>query len=449
MPGLLDKNRVEAPKLVKEYMLDYMSKLEEYRAKLRTSNTITPNNKKDIENFLDEYCIGKNLALPSQLKHIKTLMQLATVLGCDFRQVMANNDRAAIIGVISRLSRMNINEHIIYFGDRKKKVTPGIRYYSPATMNEFRKELRCFYRWLNDGEQVPICVKHIKLGKKPEKEILPTQLITNEEYQRIVNGAETISDRAMFAVHLESGMRSGEFVPMRLSFVTFSGVGYKLNTADGKTGPRRVFLVACVPYLRQWLNIHPGKDNLENYLWITESVNRPADLLNFHNRHVRRLRAVCTRVGISKHIWFHLGRHSQTTIMLKRKVPEKIIEKQMGWKPGSTMLNRYLHLAEEDTDNAIAEQYGITTGQKEQEMGPVCPVCNYINPPRIKDFCGMCGAVLTITAAHDVEQKMQYAKIGTHLLDKLMQSKRVRRMVDELINKGELKEDELPQQQNT
>lgn len=429
--------------MAKEYMVDFDKRIEKYREKLQKSDTISENNKQDIEDFLDEYCTGKNLSLPTQLKHLKTLMQLATVLGRDFRGVMENNDKKAITKLINKLSKMNINKHILYFGNKPKRAKRGIRHYSEATMYEFRKELRCFFRWLNDGEQVPICVKHIKLGKKPEKKILPQQLITYNEYKRIVDAAETIRDRAIISCHLESGARAGEFVPIRIKQVTYEGVGYRIDT-DGKTGPRKFLLVESVPYLRQWLSSHPNKDNQESYLWITKPINKPEDLTNFKNRYITRLRKICQKAGIKKHIWFHLGRHSQTTIMLKAGVPEKIIEKQMGWKPGSTMINRYLHLSTKDVDEALARRFGISMGEKQPEHGAQCPVCDYINPIRIKDFCGMCGAVLNVVAAQQAESKLKYEKLGTHLLDKLLKSARVRRMVEKLIDKGELKEEDLP-----
>jgi hypothetical protein len=53
---------------------------------------------------------------------------------------------------------------------------------------------------------------------------------------------------------------------LRVKDVKFDDIGGVI-VVNGKTGPRRVKAVWSVSYLKDWIEDHPGKDNLEAPLW--------------------------------------------------------------------------------------------------------------------------------------------------------------------------------------
>jgi len=418
----------------KEYLVDYDKYIKRAFDTLENSDKVSEQNKKDIKNFVEVYSAEKDLAKPSTLKHLKQITMLAEFLGKDFRSV--KNDKDAILKLIHQLKGMNIADRQHIFGEEPKKKNKQ-RHYSDATIYEFKKELKVFYKWLNGGEDYPLCVKRVKLGKKPVKRITAEQLITYKEYWKLVNNAKTFLDRAMISFHLESGCRVGEFIPLKIGNCIKDPLGIRVETI-GKTGHRTFRLIESVPFLNQWLEEHPNGDDKDAYLWITKPIEKPEDLNNFKVRYLRRLRKLCKELGINKYIWFHLGRHSRVTILLKDRVPGKIIHKQFGWAPDSQMLSRYTHLADKDVDNALAERLGINNGAKENEKRVQCRICKYFNNPTNTELCSNCGAPFNIQAVHETQAKIKYEKIGTHLLDKLLEKKSVQRMVNSMIKSGKV-----------
>jgi len=76
-----------------------------------------------------------------------------------------------------------------------------------------------------------------------------------------------------------------------------------------------------------------------------------------------------------------LFRHTRATRLLA-KVPETIGAKYMGWVNGSKMVGVYVHLAQEDVDEAILRMHGIKTNSNNNKDLEVkqCPRCLMVNP---------------------------------------------------------------------
>jgi integrase len=96
--------------------------------------------------------------------------------------------------------------------------------------------------------------------------MLPEQLITKEEIERIIQAADNTRDKAFLATLLESGCRIGEVGLMKIKDVCFEEIGARISVT-GKTGPRKMKVVRCVPYHQTWINCHPLNENPDSYLW--------------------------------------------------------------------------------------------------------------------------------------------------------------------------------------
>ncbi|WP_456477768.1 hypothetical protein [Geoglobus ahangari] len=74
---------------------------------------------------------------------------------------------------------------------------------------------------------------------------------------------------------------------------------------------------------------------------------------------------------------------------------EVVGEKYMGWVLGTKMIKRYIHLADQDVENAILSLYGLKPKNENWDLKVrKCPRCEFINDAESR-FCSRCGLPLT------------------------------------------------------
>jgi integrase len=88
----------------------------------------------------------------------------------------------------------------------------------------------------------------MKIGKVESKPIVPEDLLTREEAQKLVKAAEHPRDKAYVAVADESGARPGEVLTMKIRSVSFDEYGAVI-VVRGKKGERRIRLLTSA---RAW-----------------------------------------------------------------------------------------------------------------------------------------------------------------------------------------------------
>ena len=131
------------------------------------------------------------------------------------------------------------------------------------TKHDYKVAVRKYFQWLRGYDEetgeFPDEVRWIKPENKKTR-LLPEALITGEELNKLAQAAENLRDAAFVLLDYESGGRIGEILSCLIKHVTFDKYGAIL-LVDGKTGPRRIRLIACVPALAQWLSIHPFRND--------------------------------------------------------------------------------------------------------------------------------------------------------------------------------------------
>lgn len=197
---------------------------------------------------------------------------------------------------------------------------------------------------------------------------------------------------------------------LKVKSLEFNEHGVKI-TVHGKTGPRRILLVASSPYLAQWLNDHAEKDNPESPLWLRlrKKRGRPAnEVLDYNGLRVL-LKRIGAKAGIKKRIHAHLFRHSRAT-HLSKLLKEAQMNEIFGWVQGSSMPSVYVHLSGRDVDDAILQIYGIkdrANEERESKLKPrECQRCKEVNPAT-NTFCARCSAPLDMTTAIHLEERRQ------------------------------------------
>jgi len=241
--------------------------------------------------------------------------------------------------------------------------------------------------------------------KSDEKDsrVKPEMLLTLEEVKAIMNACENERDRALVSVLFEGALRPGELLGMTVGSVEFIDK-YCLISVDGKTGIKRIPLVASHKPLLDWLTKHPKRGDPEAPLWISLSNNSKAEGMSYC--YLRKLvRQLAAKAGVRKKVWPYLFRHTCLTAMAKILTEAKL-ELYAGWVHGSDMPRRYVHFSARDLEETILEVHGLKSPAREDSIiRPMqCPRCGESNPPS-NVRCSICGYILDKKLAMEVEEK--------------------------------------------
>lgn len=278
---------------------------------------------------------------------------------------------------------------------------------SPWTKHLYKVMLKRFYKWLKgNDEEYPPEVKWIRPNIKKSEEKLPAEgeLITEEEIKQVINTAKYPRDKALVSMLYESGCRVGELATLKLGNIVIDNYGI-IITIKGKTGSRKIRLIASTPYLATWLQNHPRKEDKDAPLWIGLGSRNEKDGLKYDAMRIL-LNRLFKRAKVQKKCNPHFFRHSRATYMANH-LTEFQMNQYFGWIQGSRMPAVYVHLTGKDTEGAIFELNGIKTDKeiKESSLKPKkCFRCETINPYDSK-FCSKCAGILDMQTALELEEK--------------------------------------------
>jgi len=386
----------------------YKRRLEVSLKSLHTSK-IPEENKKDILDF-HRYIIAEGLSVPRQVKYIYNLIQLSKWLGKKFQDA----EKTDVINLVNKIEQMNYAEH---------------------TKRDYKVVIKRFFKWLRGTNEYPEEVKWIKTTLKNDGHLLPEELLTVEDVEKLINAANHPRDKALIACLYESGCRIGELLSLRLKNIMFDDYGAKI-IVDGKTGMRRIRVVSSVPYLATWIANHPLKNDPDAPLWVSIGTRNKNGAVKYRN--IRKLiRELAKRGGIKKRVNPHIFRHSRAT-HLANHLTEAQMNQYFGWVQGSDMPSTYVHLSGRDVDGAILSLYGLKKDKKEdkEEFAPIkCPRCEVMNSPSGK-FCIKCGMPLDIKTAIEIENER---KKMDDIMSALMKDPEIQRLMAKKIMEMGLK----------
>ena len=280
---------------------------------LRRSKIISEKNKELIEKFCQE-CFAQGIKAGRVQKYAFTLRKIAEWLGKDFDKA-TEDDLKRVVAVINSSS------------------------YSEWTKYDYKRSLKRFYKWLGKEHLISwLKCKDLKNRKLPE------EILTEEDIKKMINAAYSTRDKAIVSVLYESGCRVGEFLCMKIKNVQFDRYG-AIIVVCGKTGYRRIRLVLSVPYLAEWMNMHPLKDDPDSWLWIENTRNGFRRMR--YNKLRLILREIARRAGVKKKVNPHAFRHARAT-HLANFLTEAQMKEFFGWVQDSDMASVYVHLSGRD-----------------------------------------------------------------------------------------------------
>lgn len=258
--------------------------------------------------------------------------------------------------------------------------------------------LKSFCRWLLE-ENIVSGITEKQLDKiKPTKANLltkkPDEMITDDEFHKMLSSIKNTRDRCMVAVLYESAMRPNELLSLTWADVKTDDKGAVLTTS-GKTGkPRYVRIIRTAEFLKIWKNDYPLTIKGESPVFVSLEKQPYHALTQNTLKKIIKKSAQC--LG-GKKVFPYLLRHSRITEMMAKGLPDSVIKLQAWGTLSSSMLGTYAHLSNEQQDTFLMAAEGMTTEIKvksDSALKPMsCPACGVSNQAGL-EFCGKCGSVL-------------------------------------------------------
>ena len=364
----------------------YSNKLASIEKSIQSDRLVSAANRKKIAEFT-ERCKADGMKPASITKDLFSLRFIGRNIKKNFRDA----NKKDIIRVKSSIEAQNWTD--------KTKHNHGVA-------------LKKFYKWLYGLEekgQYPKVVSWVETTEKKSRDRLPEEFVNEDELERMMQAADNQRDKAFTLLLFETGARIGEMLNVKIKHIVFEeSIG--LIMLNGKTGMRRCTIVASVPILAQFIDVHPLKNDPDSFLFLTKHnrMNGSKGYVQLTYAGANKvLKALAERAGIKKRIHPHLFRHSSATRAAKF-LTEAQMKAYYGWTRGSDMPGLYTHLSQRDVQDSILKMNGIDTGVKHQVKATimVCRACKNRNSPGSK-FCNVCGTILTLEHAMTVNTLLQ------------------------------------------
>jgi len=237
--------------------IDVHSAKKKYKGaleQLRQDGSICQENKTYLLTFLNDCSLGKTLPKRQKkkirekrlIKYIYILKRANVFLGNkDFKKV-AQNEMEQFI------SRLEENQLTLIQNGLTQPVT-----YSEWTQRDFKMCLRKFYKWLlGEGKYYPELVDWIDTSIS----ISAPRSLSLDEVRKCVDYTPLVKGKALVWTLFETGARAEEFLNIRLKHVEEKQSHFVVGIDYPKTFKRSPPVHEGSTYLREWLKVHPKRN---------------------------------------------------------------------------------------------------------------------------------------------------------------------------------------------
>lgn len=285
-----------------------------------------------------------------------------------------------------------------------------------------------FFRWLYNPDEpdpkkriTPPCMRGIKRLKRREKSPYePADMWTSTEHAIFLRYCPSKRDKCYFAIARDTSARPSELLALRirdikLKIETTSGRQYAEILASGKTGSRTLPLIDSLPYVKDWLAVHPLCGNVDAPLFISQSDRAPGKRLTIDGIwwHLKYFKTKVFPLLLEDKSLPNEDRRTISDMLQKKWNPyvfrhsaltekaqiltEANLRNHAGWSNISKMPSVYLHFFGTESSRSLLEAKGIVNTQHSENrvlQNKTCPHCDEPNTPQSK-FCMRCKMVLT------------------------------------------------------
>ena len=285
---------------------------------------------------------------------------------------------------------------------------------SEATKTKCKITLKVVFKhFVGEDEYYPKEVRWIKTSSKDTNQILPSNLLSNDDIAKLLQSTRNLRDRAIIALMADAPLRPHELLGLKVGSVILDAPQpYLIVGADTKTGGRHIPLFDSVAALSAYIESVKGLKVSDPLFIDYEQLQQKGKIepMNYDSLRMMLIK-VNRRAGIEKHLNPYIFRHTVIT-RYSNSLTNSMVEKIAGWRPGSNMHSVYQHLSSSDLDIAVARAKGLKVAETENDIkAKICHRCGFSNPAYQK-YCGKCGSPLDVQTALE-EMKLERGAIAS------------------------------------
>ena len=376
---------------------NYDKRLERAIENVKKCNRIGSENRKLILRFI-EFKRAQGTSTGRCAKILWTLKKFA--LSEYERRRQRSSQSFAIMKDFESLAKQDIQREFARLENSSLKET---------TKRDYKLLVRYFLGWVFHEKTgsvepydprehgYPEILKRIRI-KEPKETIKPSDLLSYEEKQSMIDAAKNLRDKALIACLNEAGMRPGELLSLKIGDVTINEQYGELSL-NGKTGIRSSFIIRNLAYLAQWLDSYHQNNDPNAPLW--QNFENPGEPLSYAGLR-QMLKRVAAKARIKKRIYPYIFRHTSATND-SAELTEPVMRKLYGWSKNSKTPSYYEHLSGKDARIAKLRQAGLFVEEDEKRLR-LCPRCRKPNPSDAT-MCHACGSVISVREAVNVREE--------------------------------------------
>lgn len=348
-----------------------------------------------------------------------------------------NNNLKTIIAYsnyigLTGLTDINSKDQILSFLQTKiknKEDDPDQRWIT--TYNDYLHRIKHFFRWLHNKREsltmehwkTPLFMENLKPKKtkrlSPYSEI---EIWDKNEFLSIIKYEPYKRNKAALALMWDLNARNHEITLLKIKNIRLKEkYGEGEIPFESKTGSGPLLLTLSFPYVRDWLNEHPFKNEPNARLVCnlhTGAPIRPEALRTMMNQLKTRIfrllktgeikdqleREKLLHIITNKRFNPYCIRHSSISCD-SDFLPEYALKKKVRWSMNSRQGARYIKTRMGDElRNRILEYNGIYSNETNRKIPSVvnCPRCELVNQLENK-FCSKCSYPLVPSAYDEIK----------------------------------------------
>jgi integrase/recombinase XerD len=225
-------------------------------------------------------------------------------------------------------------------------------------------------------------------------------------------------DKCYHGMIIDTSARPHELLKLRIKdieFVDEEGGRYAKIVVNGKTGERPLALIDSLPYITQWISLHPQGSNREAILLPSLKTGKAVQvnaMFIAYRRYKKYFASLLSSEDVPqedkkkirellKKPWNpYVHRHSALTEKCSLLNSDSKLRQYAGWSVGSNMHRRYVHFSGGESMGDLLKLKGIVKNDKRSIniLKPKqCPNCSESNRPDAQ-FCYKCNFVISFGA---------------------------------------------------
>jgi ribosomal protein L37E len=323
--------------------------------------------------------------------------------------------------------------------DTKKKevnIDPDKRWI--RTWNDYLQRIKYFMRWLHNGAPTSIFTSptslsdwqtpdFVRIKSKKTNRISPyseSEIWERDDLLTIIKYEPLKRNKAALALCWDLDARPHEVALLRIKNLRLgSKYGEGEIPHESKTGTGPLLLTCSFPYVRDWLNEHPFRNEPNARVLCNLNTGKPvkADTLSSI---MKQLQKRIIRLIESGQITDEIERKRLESLLTSRKwtpycirhsaitsdsdyLPEFALKKKVRWCMNSKQPSRYIKTRMgNDLKQKILVQNGIISENNVKSSPTIaeCARCQLTNPLENK-YCSSCGYPLSVTAYEELKEQ--------------------------------------------